>query len=39
MKIFKWNTEKNEHLAKTRGITFEEVVQKISAGAKVIETN
>ena len=36
---FKWNTEKNEILAKKRGITFEEVVQNIESGAKVIETD
>ncbi len=34
-----WNTEKNELLAKSRGITFEEIVQKISSGSKVIETD
>ena len=39
MKTFKWNPEKNELLAKERGITFEEIVQKISAGAKTIETD
>ena len=31
--------EKNEVLARERGITFEEVVQKIKAGAKIIETD
>jgi len=36
---FKWNAEKNEILAKQRGITFEEVVQNIESGAKVIETD
>jgi len=39
MKIFKWNTEKNEVLLRERGITFEEIVQKIESGTKVIETN
>ncbi|MCB2184121.1 MAG: BrnT family toxin [Desulfobulbaceae bacterium] len=39
MEIFKWNAEKNEILAKERGITFEEIVQRISAGAKIIETD
>lgn len=39
MKIFRWNAEKNEILAKERGITFEEIVQRIESGAKVIETN
>ena len=39
MKIFKWNAEKNETLARERGITFEEIVQKIESGAKVIETD
>ncbi len=38
MKIFKRNFEKNEILALNRGITFEEIVQKIQWGAKVIET-
>jgi uncharacterized DUF497 family protein len=38
MKIFTWNSEKNALLAKERGITFEEIVQKISSGAKTIET-
>ena len=38
MKIFRWNAEKNEVLAKERGITFEEIVQRIESGAKVIET-
>ena len=39
MKIFKWNAEKNELLARERGITFEEIVQRIATGAKVIETD
>ena len=39
MKIFKWNTEKNVLLARERGITFEEIVQRIESGAKVIETD
>lgn len=39
MKAFRWNAEKNELLAKRRGITFEEIVQKISSGSKVIETD
>ncbi len=39
MEIFTWNTEKNEILARERGITFEEIVQKIGSGAKVIETD
>ncbi len=39
MKIFKWNSEKNELLALARGITFEEIVQKIQSGAKVIDTD
>ncbi|MCD6199231.1 MAG: DUF4258 domain-containing protein [Deltaproteobacteria bacterium] len=39
MKIFRWNVEKNEVLARERGITFEEVVQKIEAGTKIIETD
>jgi uncharacterized DUF497 family protein len=39
MKIFKWNVEKNEVLFSKRGITFEEVVQKIESGAQYIETD
>ena len=39
MNIFRWNTEKNEVLARERGITFEEIVQRIGSGAKVIETD
>ncbi len=39
MKIFKWNSEKNKILEKDRGITFEEIVQKIASGSKVIETD
>ncbi len=38
MKTFRWNSEKNEVLARTRGITFEEIVQKIQSGVKVVET-
>jgi uncharacterized DUF497 family protein len=39
MNIFRWNAEKNEVLARERGITFEEIVQRIESGAKVIETD
>ena len=39
MKSFKWNTEKNQLLAKERGITFEEIVQGIEAGNKVVEVD
>ena len=39
MEMFSWNTEKNEILARERGITFEEIVQRIESGAKVIETD
>ena len=39
MKTFKWNSEKNEILDLNRGITFEEIVQRIQSGAKVIETD
>lgn len=39
MKIFKWNTEKNAWLLQKRGITFEEIVQRIEAGAKYIEND
>ncbi len=38
MPSFKWNAEKNEILARTRGVTFEEVVHKIETGARVYET-
>lgn len=38
MKKFLWNPEKNELLARERGITFDEIVQRIAAGAKVMET-
>lgn len=37
MKMFKWNAEKNEIHAKERGITFEEIVQRIGSGAEVTE--
>jgi uncharacterized DUF497 family protein len=39
MRIFKWNTEKNEVLAKERGVTFEEIVERIGSGATVVETD
>jgi len=39
MKIFRWNAEKNEILARERGITFEEIVQRIESGARIIETD
>ena len=39
MTKFRWNAEKNEILARERGITFEEIVQRIESGAKVIETD
>ncbi len=39
MKTFRWNAEKNEILVRERGITFEEIVQRIKSGAKVIETD
>ena len=39
MAIFRWNVEKNQILAMERGITFEEIVQRIESGAKVIETD
>jgi len=38
MDIFKWNVEKNEKLARERGVTFEEIVARIESGGKVIET-
>ena len=39
MKTFTWNAEKNEILLQKRGITFEEVVQKIEEGARYIEND
>jgi uncharacterized DUF497 family protein len=39
VKTFKWNVDKNEILFHKRGITFEEIVQKIESGAKHIETD
>ena len=39
MQIFKWNAEKNEILARERGITFEEIVKRIELGAKIVETD
>jgi uncharacterized DUF497 family protein len=39
MIIFRWNAEKNEKLASERGITFEEIVQRIESGTKVIQTD
>jgi hypothetical protein len=33
MNIFKWNAKKNEFLARKRGITFEEIVQRIGLGS------
>jgi uncharacterized DUF497 family protein len=38
MNTFKWNAEKNEKLAKERGVTFEEIVARIECGGKVVET-
>ena len=38
MTIFQWDVEKNKILAETRGITFEEIVQKIESGAVVVDT-
>ena len=39
MEIFRWNTEQNELLVRERGITFEEIVQRIEFGAKVIRAD
>jgi len=39
MRTFRWNAEKNAKLAQERGITFEEVVECIESGARVIETD
>ena len=33
------NAEKNEILARQRGITFEEIVKRIELGAKIVETD
>ncbi len=38
MTIFQWDVEKNKILAETRGITFEEIAQKIESGAVVVDT-
>ncbi|MDA3924861.1 MAG: toxin [Kiritimatiellae bacterium] len=38
MRKFKWNVEKNEQLAKQRGITFEEIMERIESGVKVFDT-
>ena len=38
MRVFRWNAEKNEMLARERGITFEEIVERIESGATVVET-
>ena len=38
LEIFKWNVEKKQVLAMERGIAFDEIVQRIEIGAKVIET-
>lgn len=38
MRIFKWDAEKNEVLARERGVTFEEIVERIGSGATVVET-
>lgn len=35
--VIRWNAEKNEILAKERGITFEEIVQRIEQGASVFD--
>lgn len=37
--MFRWNAEKNELLARERGITFEEIVSKIESGAWVIDVD
>ena len=39
MEIFRLNTEKNAFLTRERGITFEEIVQRIAEGAQIIETD
>jgi len=38
MRKFRWNVEKNEKLADQRGITFEEIVERIESGVKVFDT-
>jgi len=37
--MFKWDAEKNELLARQRGITFEEIVKRIELGAIIIEAD
>lgn len=39
MRTFKWSAEKNEVLARERGVTFEEIVERIGSGATVVETD
>jgi uncharacterized DUF497 family protein len=39
MKRFKWDSEKNDVLARERGITFEEIVQRIEKGSRVFEAD
>lgn len=39
MKTFRWNAEKNDKLSWERGITFEEIVQRIASGSTIIETD
>ena len=38
MKLFRWNAEKNALLLQKRGISFEEVVQRIEDGANCFES-
>ena len=37
MKVFRWNVEKNGILARERGVTFEEIVERIESGCRVID--
>ncbi len=39
MRTFTWNAEKNETLEKKRGITFEEIVEMMEAGAYTLEVD
>jgi uncharacterized DUF497 family protein len=37
MAIFRWNAEKNEILARERGITFEEIVRRLNPVLKLLK--
>ena len=37
MKVFRWSVERNEILARKRGVTFEEIVERIESGCRVVD--